>query len=91
MRGMRMRLQLLPRSSDLCSVATHRKDLYQLLTKEFADNEDLEVILDRRQGERRAPRGVAEEERRRDQRRVRDDSHLLETLGAIFVSWRHAT
>ena len=91
MRGMRMRLQLLPRSGDLCIVATHRKDLYQLLTKEFADNEDLEVILDRRQGERRAPRGVAEEERRRDQRRVRDDSHLLETRGAIFVSWRHAT
>ena len=78
------------RSGDLCIVATHRKDLYHVLRKEFAHNENIKMILDRRHGERRAVRRATEEERRRNQRRVNDDSYLLKTLGVVFVSKAHA-
>jgi hypothetical protein len=76
-------------SGDLCIVATHRKDLYHVLRKEFADNENIKMILDRRHGERRAFRRATEEERRRNQRRVSDESYLLNTLGVVFVSRAH--
>lgn len=74
------------RSSDLCIVAAHRKDLYHVLRKEFADNENVKMILDRRHGERRAFRRAPKEERRRTERRVSDEGHLLNTLGVVFVS-----
>jgi hypothetical protein len=77
------------RSGVLCIVATHRKDLYHVLRKEFADNENIRMILDRRHGERRVFRGTAEEERRRHQRRVSDEGYLLNTLGVMFVSRAH--
>ena len=77
------------RSGDLCIVATHRKDLYHVLRKEFAHNENIKMILDRRHGERRAFRRATEEERRRNQRRVDDKSYLLNTLGVMFVSRAH--
>jgi hypothetical protein len=77
------------RSSDLCIVAAHRKDLYHVLRKEFAHNENIKMILDRRHGERRAFRRATEEERRRNQRRVSDESYLLNTLGVVFVSRAH--
>jgi hypothetical protein len=76
-------------SGDLCIVATHRKDLYHVLRKEFADNENIKMILDRRHGERRAFRRATEEDRRRNQRRVSDESYLLNTLGVVFVSRAH--
>jgi hypothetical protein len=76
-------------SGDLCIVATHRKDLYHVLRKEFADNENIKMILDRRHGERRAFRRATEDERRRSQRRVSDESYLLNTLGVVFVSRAH--
>jgi len=77
------------RSGDLCIVATHRKDLYHVLRKEFADNENIKMILDRRHGERRAFRSATEDERHRNERRVSDESYLLNTLGVVFVSRAH--
>jgi hypothetical protein len=77
-------------AGDLCIVATHRKDLYHVLRKEFADKDNLKMILDRRHGERRASsRSATEEEQRRTQRRVSDESYLLNTLGVMFVSRAH--
>ena len=70
---------------DLYIVAADRKDLYTLLRKQFADNETVEVILDRRQGEKRAE---AASHARKSERRLEQEAHLLRTLGVILVSAR---
>ncbi|MBI2161032.1 MAG: hypothetical protein HYU25_11780 [Candidatus Rokubacteria bacterium] len=70
---------------DLYIVATDRKELYELLRKHFADNEHVEVIFDRRHGEQR-PARATKAEKRRNERRLADEAHLLNTLGVILVS-----
>ena len=71
---------------DLYIVAANRKDLYEQLRRQFAGNASVEIILDRRKLERRrGGSGVANDQRRAD-RRVRDDAHLLKTLGVVLVS-----
>src|SRR3972149_11914378 len=70
---------------DLYIVAANRKDLYEQLRRQFAGNAGVELILDRRKAERRRGGGVANDPRRVD-RRVRDDAHLLKTLGVVLVS-----
>ena len=70
---------------DLYIVAANRKDLYEQLRRQFAGNAGVEIILDRRKAERRRGGGVANDPRRVD-RRVRDDAHLLKTLGVVLVS-----
>ncbi|MBI1962810.1 MAG: hypothetical protein HY616_06650 [Candidatus Rokubacteria bacterium] len=71
---------------DLYIVAADRKDLYKVLRKQFADNENVEVILDRRQGERRAAAGGTKREKRKSERRRAEEAHLLRTLGVILVA-----
>jgi hypothetical protein len=73
---------------DLYIVAADRKDLYKVLRKQFADNENVEVILDRRRGERRAAPGGAKREKRKSDRRRSEEAHLLRTLGVILVAAR---
>ena len=73
---------------DLYIVATDRKDLYALLRKQFADNANVEVIMDRRQGERRAAPGGATTEQRKTERRLDDEAYLLRTIGVILVPAR---
>ncbi len=74
---------------DLYIVSTDRKELYELLRKQFANNEHVEVILDRRRRELRPGRGAAKAEKRRNERRLADEAHLLKTLGVILVSREH--
>jgi hypothetical protein len=70
-------------------VSRQLPDLYRYLSREFATEADVEVILDRRQGERRScgdrpamPRG----DRRRTERRNHADlGGELSTLGYAFV------
>lgn len=71
---------------NLYVVSTDRKDLYDLLKKQFANDENVEVILDRRKGEVRAVTSGTKAERRRTERRLADEAHLLKTLGVILVS-----
>ena len=71
---------------DLYIVSTDRKELYELLRRQFANNEHVEVILDRRGGEQRPARGKTKAEKRRNERRLADEAHLLKTLGVILVS-----
>jgi hypothetical protein len=76
-------------SEHLFIVSRHQGDLYQYLSREFSSESDVHVILDRRQGERRAlrerrvlPRG----ERRRTERRGQSEiGRQLNTLGYAFV------
>ena len=77
------------KSRDLYIVSTDRKELYELLRKQFANNEHVEVILDRRRGEQRSARGATKAEKRRNERRLADEAHLLHTLGVILVSRDH--
>ena len=74
---------------DLYIVATDRRDLYELLKKQFAGDPNVEVFLDRRKGERRATRMATPEERRRANRRQFEQAHLLKTLGVVLVSHEH--
>lgn len=76
---------------DLYIVATDRKDLFELLKRQFADNENVEVLLDRRKGQQRPASGPTAAERRRNERRLADEVHLLKTLGVILVSRDHDT
>ena len=71
---------------ELFIVARDRPDLYRYLTQTFADAENVEVIWDRRSGERRGPGGEATPDRRRRDRRTRpsvDDD--LRTVGYAFL------
>lgn len=70
-------------------VSRQQPDLYRYLSREFSTESDVEVILDRRYGERRSrgdrrasPRG----DRRRTERRNKSDLRgQLNTLGYAFV------
>jgi hypothetical protein len=71
---------------ELFIVARDRSDLYRYLSQTFADAENVEVIWDRRTGERRQGETTASPERRRRERRVRhsvDDE--LRTVGYAFL------
>jgi len=70
-------------------VSRQQPDLYSYLSREFSTESDVEVILDRRYGERRnrgerrvIPRG----DRRHNERRTKTDLRgQLNTLGYAFV------
>jgi hypothetical protein len=70
-------------------VSRQEPDMYRYLSREFSTESDVDVILDRRYGERRArgerratPRG----DRRRTERRSKTDLRgQLSTLGYAFV------
>lgn len=74
---------------DLYIVATDRKNLYDLLRKQFADTEHVEVIFDRRLGQQRPAKGTTKVGRSRNERRLADEAYLLKTLGVILVSRGH--
>jgi hypothetical protein len=73
-------------------VARDRPDLYRYLSQTFADAENVQVIWDRRGGDRRAtsnPHIVAGRslERRHGERRHRANvEHELRTVGYAFIS-----
>jgi hypothetical protein len=62
----------------LCIVRRDRLDLFEELAREFRETDDVEVIFDRRIGERRKNPGNAADNRRRGERRqYRTDVRLL--------------
>ena len=65
----------------LLVVARHRRRLYAELKRAFAGHETLQVILDRRVGERRQRKAAPELDRRRRDRRTR--SAMDDQLGTI--------
>jgi len=72
---------------ELFIVARDRADLYRYLSQTFADAENVEVIWDRREGERRRISNGSTPERRRRDRRVRlgvDED--LRTVGYAFLA-----
>ncbi|TMQ23502.1 MAG: hypothetical protein E6K82_10825 [Candidatus Rokuibacteriota bacterium] len=71
---------------ELFIVARDRSDLYRYLSQTFADAENVEVIWDRRAGERRQGDTAASPERRRRQRRSRNSiDEELRTVGYAFL------
>ena len=72
---------------ELFIVARDRADLYRYLSQTFADAESVEVIWDRRGGERRRIADTARNDRRRSDRRMRltvDED--LRTVGYSFLA-----
>ena len=69
-------------------VARDRPDLYRYLSQTFADAENVQVIWDRRTGDRRAPTDeVRHPERRQGDRRRRVGiEHELRTVGYAFIT-----
>ena len=70
-------------------VSRQQLDLYRYLSREFSSESDVEVILDRRYGERRirgerggTPRG---DRRQTDRRGQKDIGSQINTLGYTFV------
>ena len=63
----------------LCVVSRDRLDLFQELCHEFKDAPDVEVIFDRRIGDRRrnAPVRTVDNRRRSDRRHYRSEIRLL--------------
>ena len=67
-------------------VDRHQPDLFSYLAREFSAEPDVTVIIDRRQGERRARRQVAPSDRRQTDRRLKAEiAGQLSTLGYAFV------
>ena len=72
---------------ELFIVARDRADLYRYLSQTFADAENVEVIWDRRGGERRRISNGAQPERRRRERRMRlTVDEELRTVGYSFLA-----
>ncbi len=72
---------------ELFIVARDRADLYRYLSQTFAEAENVEVIWDRREGQRRRSSNGPVRERRRGDRRARvkvDDD--LRTVGYAFLA-----
>lgn len=72
--------------SHLFIVSRLEPDLYDYLSREFAGEEEVQVIYDRRQGERR--RGARQpdvERRQRDRRAPSHVSRQISSLGYAFV------
>jgi hypothetical protein len=69
-------------------VARDRPDLYRYLSQTFSDAENVQVIWDRRAGERRAARvAVHNPERRRGERRRRAAvEQELRNVGYAFIT-----
>lgn len=67
-------------------VARDVPGLYEVLTEQFADDEDVTVILDRRRGQRRAQSGARDDDRRKHDRRTRHavDDELRRRSHAIL-------
>jgi hypothetical protein len=60
--------------------------LFEYLSREFASEDDVNVILDRRLGERRGSAGTRDVERRRgDRRTLGHIPRQLRSLGYAFV------
>lgn len=70
----------------LLVVARHRRQLYEEIKRAFAGHESVEVILDRRLGERRRGKEAPGPERRRRSRRARSGiDEQLRTIGWSLV------
>jgi len=75
-------------SQHLFIVSRQQADLYSYLAREFSEEPEVRVILDRRQGERRQGNGHAPEaaDRRQSERRANDETRSqLTTVGYAFV------
>lgn len=70
-------------------VSRQQTDLYSYLAREFSEEPDVRVIMDRRQGERRQPSDSGpspRSERRQSDRRANTEiGGQLATLGYAFV------
>jgi hypothetical protein len=70
----------------LLIVARHRRELYEEVKRAFAGHESVEVILDRRGGERRQRKGAPTLDKRRRDRRSRSViEEQLRTIGWSLV------
>lgn len=70
----------------LLIVARHRRELYEQVKRAFAGHESVEVMLDRRAGERRQRKGTpALDKRRRDRRSRSVIDEQLRTIGWSLV------
>jgi hypothetical protein len=70
-------------------VARERRDLYDHLRRAFADTPAVEVILDRRVGDERRQQPLPQEnEQRHRERRVRDVTGDVQSLGWALVRLR---
>jgi hypothetical protein len=68
-------------------VARDRSDLYRYLSQTFSDAENVQVIWDRRGGDRRDAAAARPTERRHSERRRRASvEHELRTVGYAFIS-----
>ena len=72
--------------SHLFIVSRLETDLFEYLSREFATEDDVRVIFDRRQGERRRGGGTHDVERRQGDRRAQSHiSRQITSLGYAFV------
>jgi hypothetical protein len=72
---------------ELFIVARDRADLYRYLSQTFADAENVEVIWDRREGERRRlSNGASPDRRRRDRRHHVSVEADLRAVGYAFLA-----
>lgn len=66
-------------------VADSETRLYESLRKSFADEDSVEIVLDRRRGDRRRDSLPVTEERRRGPRRTHDIANDLRRIGWAVV------
>jgi hypothetical protein len=72
---------------ELFIVSRDRADLYRYLSQTFADVKDVEVVWDRRAGERRRDTATSTPDRRRAERRTRPSvEEDLKKVGYAFIA-----
>jgi hypothetical protein len=71
--------------TELIIVSRDRPELYERLKREFAGQRNIEVMLDRRRGERRRAKSESASERRARERRSKEEAAALATQGFVRI------
>ncbi|HEU5322110.1 MAG TPA: hypothetical protein VFX28_15005 [Methylomirabilota bacterium] len=69
-------------------VARDRPELAEYIRREFGEHADVDVIIDRRLGERRMREAAVDEDRRKGDRRQEEIDERLRLLGWAVI-WKH--
>ncbi|MBM3217068.1 MAG: hypothetical protein FJZ38_00020 [Candidatus Rokubacteria bacterium] len=73
-------------AKELIIVTRDNPDLLESLRQEFSGQPDVQVLVDRRTGDRRPPNGATAPERRRAEQRTLQEAELLQTMAFFRVA-----
>jgi hypothetical protein len=71
--------------AEILVVAKNQRSLFEYLRLDFAEDPDVQVVMDRRRGDRRRERQPWTDERRQAERRTRAVDEKLSSIGFAII------